>query len=218
MQFNIFNIIENTFNSYYSTIENFNRYKVRFENEVYEEWDKEVMDILGTVNFNNSCNDGENNETQKDDINNNSNIFLHLGSGDQGTFKVNIENKHIIDDNKEKEIIIKKLYRKIAKKSHPDKVKDEIKNNFFKKAFIFYENKMLIGLVYISNKLLVNIDSSSFNNNIIQAMFKEISYIQKKINEMQSSNIWKWNHTNNIIVKYTYKNNFIVENRLTKRV
>jgi len=213
MQFNIFNTIENTFNSYYSTIESFNRYKVRFENEVYEEWEKEFMDILGTVNFNNSCNDGENNETS-----NNSNIFLHLGSGDKGTFQVNIEKKRIIDDNKEKDKIIKKIYRKIAKKSHPDKVTDEIKNNFFKKAFIFYENKMLIGLVHISNKLLINIDISSFNNNIIQNMLKEISYIQNKINDMQSSNIWKWNHTNNIIVKYTYKNNFIVENRLTKRV
>ena len=32
---------------------------------------------------------------------NNSNIFLHLGSGDKGTFQVNIEKKRIIDDNKE---------------------------------------------------------------------------------------------------------------------
>jgi hypothetical protein len=103
--------------------------------------------------------------------------------------KINSINIH--KNNNEVIDFIKKIYKKIILKCHPDKNGDK---EIFIKCQKYYEDKFLIGLLYLFYKL--EISTKHFNeitfpyeltNKIIKAIFIEIRIIQEKINNFCST-------------------------------
>ena len=91
----------------------------------------------------------------------------------------NIDNKHNSDNEKEDNIIldfIKKIYKKIIIKCHPDKGGDK---SLFIKCQEYYDNNFLIGVLYIGYK--VNFILPELNKKIIEQILYEIRIIQQKI-------------------------------------
>ena len=82
----------------------------------------------------------------------------------------NINQDNIILD------FIKKIYKKIIIKCHPDKGGDK---SLFIKCQEYYDNKFLIGILYIGYK--VNFVLPELNNKIIEQILYEIRIIQQKI-------------------------------------
>ena len=76
----------------------------------------------------------------------------------------------------------KKMYRKIVLVCHPDKNGDK---NMFIKCQKYYEDRSLIGLLYISYKL--QIKPELLTDIIIKKIFEEIRIIQEKINNLKYS-------------------------------
>ena len=108
----------------------------------------------------------------------------------------------------------KKLYRKIAVKSHPDKILNKEKNILFVKANQFYENNLSIGLIFIARKLEIEINIK--NIKLIKYLLKELSLTENKINQMKKSFFWIWYFSNSQI-KNIVENKFIKENKLVKK-
>lgn len=108
----------------------------------------------------------------------------------------------------------KKLYRKIAVKSHPDKILNKEKNFLFVKANQFYENNLSIGLIFIARKLEIEINIK--NIKLIKYLLKELSLTENKINQMKKSFFWIWYFSNSQI-KNIVENKFIKENKLVKK-
>ena len=94
------------------------------------------------------------------------------------------EKKKYKKDNEN--IVLKKYYKKMYKKivlvCHPDKNGDK---NTFIKCQKYYEDKSLIGLLYISYKL--QIKPELLTDIIIKKIFEEIRTIQEKINNLKNS-------------------------------
>jgi hypothetical protein len=88
--------------------------------------------------------------------------------------KLNQEYKKI----KNTKIFIKKLYKKLVLKCHPDKNGND---KIFIKCKEYYETNFLIGLLYICE--LINSDLlPELNEIILKEIFSEIKIIQEKIN------------------------------------
>jgi len=92
----------------------------------------------------------------------------------------NINQDNINQDNINQDNIIldfiKKIYKKIIIKCHPDKGGDK---SLFIKCQEYYDNKFLIGILYIGYK--VNFILPELNNKIIEQILYEIRIIQQKI-------------------------------------
>ena len=78
---------------------------------------------------------------------------------------------------------IKKYYRKIILLTHPDKTNDIIRNEMFKKAKEYSENKFLIGIIKLCFDL--KIEMESLNKILIKQIFFDIRVIQQKIIELK---------------------------------
>ena len=53
MEINIFDEIDTVFNSYYSTLEIYYKYKTLFKTEIFSEWEENLDDNLKTTEQNN---------------------------------------------------------------------------------------------------------------------------------------------------------------------
>jgi len=211
ISFNIFDKIEEILTDYDFTFDNYNNYKVIFEKEVYDEWEREILELFNDIdtkkNYNNhdNCNFFSNqivliNNTPLQQQNNNSN-----------------QTQKYLNKN-EKEQIIKQLYKQIAIKSHPDKVQNQEKNILFQKGKLFYENKILIGVIYVAKKLLIQIDVKKYSSNIINNILLEIGLVKKKIKIMKGSLFWQWRSEINNINKYKFKEEYAKNNKLRKKI
>jgi len=124
-------------------------------------------DEISSINILNKINDNEININQ-DNIN------------QDNINQDNINQDNINQDNKEEDNIIlnfiKKIYKKIIIKCHPDKGGDK---SLFIKCQEYYDNKFLIGILYIGYK--VNFILPELNNKIIEQILYEIRIIQQKI-------------------------------------
>ena len=87
--------------------------------------------------------------------------------------------KEEIDIYELKNIYIKKIYKILILKNHPDKNGNK---NIFIKCQEYYENKFLIGLLYISYKY--NIKPPPLDEYIINVILCEIRIIENKIISM----------------------------------
>lgn len=90
--------------------------------------------------------------------------------------------------------ILKKLYRRLSLKTHPDKIKD--KGDYFKKINIAHKKKNLIALVRISKELDINvsdiiIEKSDF---VISNFDKNIQNLEKEIHDLKHTVAWHWAH------------------------
>ena len=94
--------------------------------------------------------------------------------------QINNDNKLIIDK------FIKKIYKKIILKCHPDKNGD---NNLFIKCQEYYEKKFIIGLIYIS--YIIKYSIPFIDNIIINEILIEIRIIQHNIDLLKEKYIIK---------------------------
>jgi hypothetical protein len=84
---------------------------------------------------------------------------------------------------------LKKLYREIVKKTHPDKVKDEFLNDLYVSATLYYENRDLISIYSICGELRIAYELESSDLILIKDKIDDLRY---KIGFIQSTYTWKW--------------------------
>lgn len=105
----------------------------------------------------------------------------------------------------EKNNNIKKIYRKIVKRTHPDKVNDLLLNNFYIKIVDMYENNDIIGIYNICDQLEIDFEVSEKDFEMIKS---EISNLKQRIEFLESTFTWKWynakteSNRNKIILEY----------------
>ena len=87
------------------------------------------------------------------------------------------------------EIILKKIYRKVALKFHPDKNKDPKAQEIFKSATKANEQKNLSKLLFILNLANVNV---KFNEEEIEIINVEKDKLDKKLSDLKTSIFYKW--------------------------
>ena len=88
-----------------------------------------------------------------------------------------------------KDPLLKDLYRKIVKKTHPDKVQDKEKNDFYVEATDAYDVDDIFTIYLICNKLdieyVIRLEDAELLNNQINVYGRDISVIE-------STFPWKW--------------------------
>lgn len=100
---------------------------------------------------------------------------------------------------------VKKLYREIVKKTHPDIIKDKDLNDLYIKATEYYEKNDKLGIYKICNELGIIFDLDSEDYKFIEERIKEY---KKRISFLESTFAWKWFNTeeesekNNIILTF----------------
>ncbi len=101
---------------------------------------------------------------------------------------------------------VKKIFRDIAKLTHPDKVDDENLTSLYIEAKIAYDNYDLFELYFISNKLNIILDLAEDDINVLTIL---IDHKKNSLKGIESSFIWKWVHTNDEEQKEKLINDFV---------
>ena len=101
---------------------------------------------------------------------------------------------------------VKKIFRDIAKLTHPDKVDDEKLTSLYIEAKIAYDNYDLFELYFISNKLNIILDLAEDDINVLTTL---IDHKKNSLKGIETSFIWKWVHTNDEQEKEKIINDFI---------
>jgi 6-pyruvoyl-tetrahydropterin synthase len=100
---------------------------------------------------------------------------------------------------------VKRLYREIAKMTHPDKIVDTRMNNLYLEAGKSYKGEDVIGLFSVCEK--IGIDYEVEESDLEQIRFK-IQCAKNRINLLESTTTWVWNSTDDdgirrdIVVRY----------------
>ena len=99
--------------------------------------------------------------------------------------------KELINDlnKKEKSPKVKKLYREIVKKTHPDKDKTEKYIDLYKEATSAYEKNDITSLIFICSKLDIEFDLEEDNIESITLAIKEK---KKELQNLEMSYLWLW--------------------------
>lgn len=98
----------------------------------------------------------------------------------------------------EKDGNLKKVFRQIASKIHPDKLErfsdfeKNLKSKLFEKARTAFQKNDYYGIVEVAEEL--NIDLPPPTQDQIELMKKTNKEIEKKINILKKSVVWKWHH------------------------
>jgi hypothetical protein len=114
-------------------------------------------------------------------------------------FEEEIENKINISPK------VKKLYRDIVKKTHPDIINDKEMNDLYIKATEYHENNDKIGLYKICDELNIKFELDEEDSFFIE---KKIGEYKKRISFLESTFTWKWFNTedegekNNILLTF----------------
>ena len=119
------------------------------------------------------------------------------------------EIKKVIEDDdlpKETKDRIKKLFREIVKKTHPDKTKSEDLIDIYIKSKEAYESNDILKLAYYANKVDINVELSDME---IQLLNDLIIYKKEELSEIEKSWLWKWYKANtetekDMIIKIFY--------------
>ena len=128
-----------------------------------------------------------------------------VNNGDPKENKV----KKVIEDDdlpKETKDRIKKLFREIVKKTHPDKTKSEDLIDVYIKSKEAYESNDILKLAYYANKVDINVELSDME---IQLLNDLIIYKKEELSEIEKSWLWKWYKANteserDVIIKMFY--------------
>jgi len=113
-------------------------------------------------------------------------------SSSANTEEIDDEEDYTLDKDKKPESM-RKLYRRISKIAHPDKVESEFLNEYFKKASTAYSENNISELITIASFL--NIDTSDINKDeIIKELKGDIFTKQFFIANTKSSIAWRWAH------------------------
>lgn len=127
-----------------------------------------------------------------------------------------VEKENLIDENNlivnevediiiKKDDKIKKIYREIAKMTHPDKIDNKKLNDIYIKASNHYDNNDVIQIYSICDELGIEYD---INDDDTELIINNINNIKQKIQFIESTTTWKWYNTeddglkNEIILNY----------------
>jgi hypothetical protein len=100
---------------------------------------------------------------------------------------------------------LRKIYRVIAKKTHPDKISDVRLNDIYIMASKMYENNDVMGIYSICDQLGIPYELSTEDGEILKS---QISMMKERVGFMESTFTWKWYHTDDekeksqILVEY----------------
>lgn len=87
---------------------------------------------------------------------------------------------------------LKKIYRSIAKKTHPDKVEDKRLNDIYIMAGRMYDTSDVMGIYSICDQLGIPYELSQEDGTALKS---QISQMKERIGFMESTFTWKWYHT-----------------------
>jgi hypothetical protein len=89
---------------------------------------------------------------------------------------------------------LKKIYRSIVKKTHPDKITDFRLNNLYIIASDMYDSNDIIGIYSICDQLEIPYE---LNIEELETLKSRISMMKDRVSFMESTFTWKWYHTDN---------------------
>jgi hypothetical protein len=115
--------------------------------------------------------------------------------------KEKIELEENLNDSVEEEVIVrkvidkkvKKLYREIAKLTHPDVVNNKKLNELYLKATQFYNNNDITGTYSICDELDIDYEPEESDNELISS---KINGLKNRISFIESTLTWVWYHSN----------------------
>lgn len=87
---------------------------------------------------------------------------------------------------------IKKLYREIVKKTHPDKVSNKKLNEIYLKSTFFYESNDIAGIYSLCDELDIEYEVDEKDNKMI---VDKINSLKSRISFMESTITWRWFHS-----------------------
>jgi hypothetical protein len=114
--------------------------------------------------------------------------------------KIEAINESYQEDSIEEEVIVekvidkrvRKLYREIAKITHPDRIDNKKLNDLYIKATHYYNNNDITGTYSICDDLDINYEPDDSDNQLIS---DKITDIKCKINFIESTMTWNWYHS-----------------------
>ena len=101
-------------------------------------------------------------------------------------------NEEVVSEINPKEVKMKKLYRDIAKLTHPDKIVSEKLNDLYLKSTKFYKNSDITGIYYICDELGITYEIDDKDNEMIS---NKINNLKSRISFMESTLTWRWFHS-----------------------
>lgn len=87
---------------------------------------------------------------------------------------------------------LRKIYRNIAKKTHPDKISDVRLNDIYIMASKMYDANDVMGIYNICDQLGIPYELSIEDSEILKS---QISMMKERVGFMESTFTWKWYHT-----------------------
>lgn len=100
--------------------------------------------------------------------------------------------KTIIHVNEETKKKLKKIYKEIVKKTHPDKTNSEKHLDMYIKSKQAYEENNIIDLYSICIDLQIEFDYDVID---IKSMLEIIDHKKMKLKNLESSYLWLWVHS-----------------------
>jgi hypothetical protein len=87
---------------------------------------------------------------------------------------------------------LRKIYRGIAKKTHPDKISDIRLNDIYIMASKMYESNDVMGIYSICDQLGIPYELTIEDSETLKS---QISMMKERVGFMESTFTWKWYHT-----------------------
>lgn len=120
--------------------------------------------------------------------------------------KTNEVTKTIIDVDETTKKKLKKIYKEIVKKTHPDKIDSEKYLEMYIESKKAFEENNIIDLYSICIDLEIDFE---YDDTDIQSMISIIDSKKSKLKNLESSYLWLWVHSPNEIEKEKIVNLFI---------
>jgi hypothetical protein len=105
------------------------------------------------------------------------------------------DDSHIVDYPSQK---LKKLYREIVKKTHPDKVSDRLLNDLYVTATSYYDLRDILSIYSVCGDLKIPFEIDSSDLDLIKESIKDF---RSKICFIQSTYTWRWSNSDDGVLK-----------------
>jgi hypothetical protein len=105
---------------------------------------------------------------------------------------------------------VKKLYRKIATKTHPDKVSVKYLNDLYMKAQVAYEKNDIFSLYLICNDIDIDYE---FAEHKLSEFKNTIKALRGNNSHIEQTYLWAWIHEENEGIKLSIIKHYIMNSR-----